>query len=112
MRYLTRISVKESGMTSDKSIKRSRRLLNVYWLYKALSGGNILKATLETLKVEAGASKKQYMDRRLHRDHVRGEASRVMAKEQPSRESKKTGKIRSASGAGLLKLILNKARVI
>ena len=99
-------------MTSDKNIRRSRRLLNVYWLYKALSSGSFLKATLETLKIEAASSKKQYMDRRLQSDRVRGEANQVKAKERPSRDSKKSGKIRGASGSGLIKLILNKARII
>ena len=46
-------------MTSDKSIKRSRRLLGVYWLYKVLNGGNIVKTTLNTLKIEAKAARKQ-----------------------------------------------------
>ena len=43
-------------MTSDKSIKRSRGLLGVYWLYKVLNGGNIAKTTLNALKIEANAA--------------------------------------------------------
>ena len=42
-------------MTSDNSVKRSRRLLGIYWLYKVLNGGSIAKTTLNTLKIEANA---------------------------------------------------------
>ena len=62
-------------MTSDKSIKRSRRLLGVYWLYKVLNGGNIAKTTLNALKIEANAARKQYADEQPLRDQSRRTAT-------------------------------------
>ena len=99
-------------MTSDKSIKRSRRLLGVYWLYKVLNGGNIAKTTLNTLKIEAKAARKQYADGQPQKDKARNAGVRAGSGKQTQRDSKRTGKIRGASGTGLFKAVLKKARVI
>lgn len=99
-------------MTSDKSIKRSRRLLGVYWLYKVLNGGNIVKTTLNTLKIEAKAARKQYADGQPQKDKARNAGVRAGSGKQTQRDSKRTGKIRGASGTGLIKAVLKKARVI
>ena len=99
-------------MTSDKSIKRSRRLLGVYWLYKVLNGGNIAKTTLNTLKIEAKAARKQYADGQSQKDKARNAGVRAGSGKQTQRDSKRTGKIRGASGTGLIKAVLKKARVI
>jgi hypothetical protein len=99
-------------MTSDKSIKRSRRLLGVYWLYKVLNGGNIAKTTLNTLKIEAKAARKQYADGQPQKDKARNAGVRAGSGKQTQRDSKRTGKIRGASGTGLIKAVLKKARVI
>ena len=99
-------------MTSDKSIKRSRRLLGVYWLYKVLNGGNIAKTTLNTLKIEANAARKQYADGQPQKDKARNAGVRAGSGKQTQRDSKRTGKIRGASGTGLIKAVLKKARVI
>ena len=99
-------------MTSDKNTKRSRRLLGVYWLYKVLNGGNVLKATIDTLLIEVNASKKQYADRHQSRDNAQEPAAPAKAEKRTSGGSKKTGKSRSAAGARLFKAVLNKARVI
>ena len=99
-------------MTSDKSIKRSRRLLGVYWLYKVLNGGNIAKTTLNTLKIEAKAARKQYADGQPQKDKARNAGVRAGSGKQTQRDSKSTGKIRGAAGTGLIKAVLKKARVI
>lgn len=99
-------------MTSDKSIKRSRRLLGVYWLYKVLNGGNIVKTTLNTLKIEAKAARKQYADEQPLRDQSRSANARAGSGKRAQRDSKRTGKIRGAAGTGLFKAVLKKARVI
>ena len=99
-------------MTSDKSIKRSRRLLGVYWLYKVLNGGNIAKTTLNTLKIEAKAARKQYADGQPQKDKARNAGVRAGSGKQTQRDSKRTGKSRGASGTGLIKAVLKKARVI
>ena len=99
-------------MTSDKSIKRSRRLLGVYWLYKVLNGGNIAKTTLNTLKIEAKAARKQYADGQPQKDKARNAGVRAGSGKRAQRDSKRTGKIRGASGTGLIKAVLKKARVI
>ena len=99
-------------MTSDKSIKRSRRLLGVYWLYKVLNGGNIAKTTLNTLKIEAKAARKQYADGQPQKDKARNAGVRAGSGKQTQRDSKRTGKIRGAAGTGLFKAVLKKARVI
>ena len=79
-------------MTSDKSIKRSRRLLGVYWLYKVLNGGNIAKTTLNTLKIEAKAARKQYADGQPQKDKARNAGVRAGSGKQTQRDSKRTGK--------------------
>ena len=99
-------------MTSDKSIKRSRRLLGVYWLYKVLNGGNIVKTTLNTLKIEAKAARTQYADGQPQKDKARNAGVRAGSGKQTQRDSKRTGKIRGAAGTGLFKAVLKKARVI
>ena len=99
-------------MTSDKSIKRSRGLLGVYWLYKVLNGGNIVKTTLNTLKIEAKAARKQYADEQPLRDQSRSANARAGSGKRAQRDSKRTGKSRGASGTGLIKAVLKKARVI
>ena len=111
-RYLTRTSVKESGMTSDKSIKRSRRLLGVYWLYKVLNGGNIAKTTLNALKIEAASMKQEYRNRHANGQTVKRADARAGSGKRAQRDSKRTGKSRGASGTGLFKAVLKKARVI
>lgn len=99
-------------MTSDKSIKRSRRLLGVYWLYKVLNGGNIAKTTLNALKIEANAARKQYADGQLQKDKAGSASARAGSGKRAQRDSKRTGKSRGASGTGLFKAVLKKARVI
>lgn len=99
-------------MTSDKNTKRSRELLGIYWFYKVLNGGNVMKATINTMLIEANASKKQYTDRHLNRDHANDPAAPTRSEKRTPESGKKAGKIRGAAGMRLLKVILTKARII
>lgn len=99
-------------MTSDNSVKRSRRLLGIYWLYKVLNGGSIAKTTLNTLKIEANAARKQHADEQPLKERGRSAKARAGSGKREQGDSEKTGKIRGAGGIRLIKAVLKLAHII